>query len=199
MCLIDWGLLANWITAIAALGALIVAVIALNTWRTQARASVVHEVEAAAWTLRYAFYGARAPLIQGWEFPQAYWEAARNRDRTNIEEADGFWHVYQNRLKELWPSVKAVADLRAKCGATFGDSVADACEKLSIAAQGLRFYMEEDVEIKRAGDAVRQWGDQEHVRNVRGNVLVQKGSKDKLSTEFEGALKALLDLLKPHR
>lgn len=199
MCSIDWGLLADWITAIAATGTLVAAGFALNTWRTQARASVVQEALSAAWTLRYAFYGARAPLVEGWEFPETYWQVARNGVRSNIEEANGFSHVYQNRLKEMWPSVKAVADMRAKCGAIFGDAAADACENLAIAARHLKFYMDEDVEIKRAGDAVRQWGDQDHVRAIRGNVLRTKGSDDKLSTDFEAAFKALLDHLIPHR
>ena len=199
MCSIDWGLVADWIAAVAALGTLAVAGFALNVWRTKARASIVHEVEAAAWSLRYAFYGARSIIIEGWEFPELYREAMRNRSRTDEDEAEGHWHVYQNRLKEMWPYVKAVAELRAKCGAVFGDSAADACEKLAMAARALRFHMEQDVQIKRAGESVRQWTDQDHVREVSENVLAQKGSKDKLSTEFETAFRALLNLLKPHR
>lgn len=65
---------------------------------------------------------------------------------------------------ELCPYVRAVAELRAKCGAVFGDDAAAACEKLAIEARHLRFYMEQDVSMKRAGDAVNLWSDQELVQ-----------------------------------
>jgi hypothetical protein len=200
MCTIDWALWPDWITAISSLLTLVVAAIALGAWRVEARGSAAHDVIEAAWELRYAFYGARSVLIEGWEFPDGYWERKRAGSLTNSYEADALWHVYRQRLEAVWPSLNKVVGLRAKCGAVFGDEAADSCHKLAIAARHLRLHMEEAVAVVRAGDAAKDWSDQAFVKEVRENLLVAPGSRDdKLSREFEAAFDALPKTLKRPR
>lgn len=71
---LDWDPLAEWFTALAAVGALIVAIWAARSWQEQLRGgskhTVAQEVAAAARALKYAFYVARSPLIEGWKFPE---------------------------------------------------------------------------------------------------------------------------------
>jgi hypothetical protein len=136
-------------------------------------------------------------MIWAWEFPDEYWAAGNNR--SNTLNADSHWIVYQNRLKEMWPYVKAVAELRAKCGAVVGDDAAAAAEKLANTARQLQFYMQQHTDQLRAGpEGVTLWADQDFVQEVKNSVTVSDAKDDKFSKEFDAAFDALLNLLKRH-
>lgn len=204
MCQIDWGLVASVITALASVGVLVVAIIALRSWRNQLRGtakhSVAQETATAARALKYAFYSARSPLIEPWEFPEDYWSPGGGvRARTNVEKANAFQYVYFGRKKELWPYLKSLIDLRPKCGAVLGEDVAKAIEELAKKARELQFFMDQQVDQMRAGEEiVRGWGDQDFIEKVKASVKVDGGRDDDFSIEFEEDLKELLELVRPH-
>lgn len=202
-CAIDWGLIADWVAALAAVGTLGVAIWAARSWREQLRGgskhTVAQEVATAARALRYAFYGARSPLIEGWEFPESYWSRGPAARRSNTEEAEAYRHVYHRRIKELWPSIRAVADLRARAGAVLGEETAKDLENLAKKARELDFFFEQDVDARRAGpEGVKQWTDQGFVERVRQSVVVHDPPDDRFSKEFEERLRTLLERVKPH-
>jgi hypothetical protein len=202
-CAVDWGLIADWVAAIAAAGTLGVAVWAARSWREQLRGgskhTVAQEVATAARALRYAFYGARSPLIEGWEFPESYWSRGPTSRKSNTEEAEAYRHVYHRRIKELWPTIRAVADLRARAGAVLGEETAKDLENLAKKARELDFFFEQDVDARRAGpEGVKQWTDQGFVERVRQSVVVHDPPDDRFSKEFEEMLRTLLERVKPH-
>ena len=194
MCEMDWGLAADWITALTSAGVLFIAYLALGTWRDEVRGAAKlaasHEIMAAARALRYAFYAARSPGVDAWEFPETSRMRPAN-ETTDEDRADDYAHVFTARRKEMWPALLAVVDLRAKAGVLFGDAAADSVERLAKAARRLQFYMDEYVAILRAGDSVRQWTDQDHVKLTKQVVWVHDERDDRLSTDFEAALKAV--------
>ena len=197
-CVIDWGLVADWLTVALSAVTLLLAYWALNAWRAQlhgtSRHAVAQEVSTTARALRYAYYDARSPLLEPWEFPeQSFWEL---NQLTEVEQADAYWHVYQNRLKEMWPQMKALADCRAKAG-ILGDPVADAVEELAKTGRRLSFYMQDHTRVIRAGESVAGWTDQVHVAKVKG-VLATRGTNEPISNEFEEAMKVLLKKLEPN-
>ena len=202
-CDVDWGFAADWVAALAAVGTLVVAAWAALSWREQLRGgskhTVAQEVATAARALRYAFYGVRSPLIEGWEFPESYWSRAPGVTSSNSEEAEAYRHVYHRRMKELWPSIKAVADLRARSGAVLGEDVAKEIEVLAKKARELDFFFQQDVDQRRAGpEGVRRWTDQAFVERVKQSVVVHDPPDDRFSREFEALLKALLDRVNTH-
>jgi len=204
MCVVDWGLIADWITALTGIAVLIVAIYGLRTWREQlqgtTRHATAHEVATAARALKYAFYAARSPMIDGWEFPETYWRRGVSASRSHDEEADAYQHVYQNRLKELWPYLRGLLDLRPKCGAVLGDDAAQGIHNLVAKARELQYYMQERVAELRAGPAVvAKWSDQAFVQKVRASVVVSTPPNDTYSHEFETALSSVLEQLKPHQ
>lgn len=199
MCTVDWNLLANVVTAIASLATVVLALIALRSWRIQLHGSSKHaaaqQIAVAARMLSYAFYDARSPMIWAGEFPPEYYETG-HQDRTNALVSRAYQHVYGARWKELWPYVSALAKLRPLAGAVFDDSVAKAVEDLARKARELQFLQEQDIQHKRDGDElVGQYGDQNFVRRVRDSVQATKDSDDPLTMEFEAEMKKLLDLL----
>lgn len=200
MCEIDWGLVADWITALTSAGVLYIAYVALGTWRHEVRGSAKlaasHEIVAAARALRYAFYGARSPLVEAWEFPEESRVRAPN-ETTDEDKADDYAHVFAQRRREMWPSLRALVDLRARAGTVFGDAAADSVEKLAMVARRLHFYMEEYVAILRAGESVKQWTDQDHVKLTKQVVWVHDPRDDRLSTDFEAALEAVTRSVDP--
>lgn len=202
MCSIDWGLFANVVGALAAVATLVVAVIALRAWKWPAQSAVVQEVEAAARELRYAYYDARAPLVEGWEFPEDYWaKRAHGQQLTADDDANAWWYVYQNRLKEVWPHMQAVARLRAKAGAAAGDDVAAACEELLLGARRLRFHMEDDAR-RRADPEQMPARNRRRAEDRWPDLLIPvRGAtrNDAISVEFERPFAALVELLRRHR
>jgi hypothetical protein len=202
-CAIDWGLIADWVAAMAAIGTLIVAIWAARSWREQLRGgskhTVAQEVATAARALKYAFYGARSPLIEGWEFPESYWSRGPAARRTNTEEGEAYRHVYHRRMQELWPMIKAVADLRARAGVVLGEETAKDLEDLAKKARELDFFFQQDVEARRAGpEGVKQWTDQEFVKRVQQSVVVHDPPDDRFSKEFEALFETLLERVRPH-
>lgn len=89
------------------------------------------------------------------------------------------------------PYVKAVAELRAKCGAVVGDDAAAAAEKQANTARQLQFYMQQHTDQLRAGaEGVSLWADQNFVQVVKNSVTVSDPKDDKFSKEFEAAFDA---------
>lgn len=188
----------DWISAATSLGTLIMAGYALTTWRGQLRGSTKHaiaqETATAARALRYAFYGARSRMIDGWEFPQPFTGLS---GAGNEQLGDAYAHVYGNRFKELWPHVRALADLRARCGEGLSDDVAKEVENLAMKARTLQFFMHEHVEQMRAGpEVVKMWTDQEFVKKVKSSVYADGDAPDdQYSREFEAQFQRLRRLL----
>lgn len=202
-CEIDWTLWPDWISALATAGTFGVAIWAAVSWRQQLRGGskyvVSQDIATAARSLKYAFYGTRSPLIEGWEFPETYWQSGIGSKRSNSEEADAYRHVYHRRMKELWPSIKAVADMRSKAGAILGEEVARNVEDLAKKARELDFYFQQDVDQRRAGpEGVKQWTDQDFVTRVKKSVVAENPPDDKFSKEFEEIFDRLLIRLRPH-
>jgi hypothetical protein len=138
-------------------------------------------------------------LIEGWEFPESYWEGAPSKRRSNAEEADAYRHVYHRRMQELWPSIKAAADLRAKAGAVLGEETAKDLEDLAKKARELDFFFQQDVDQRRAGpEGVKQWSDQDFVARVKKSVVAQEPAEDGFSKEFEEILERTLGRLRPY-
>jgi hypothetical protein len=200
---VDWTRVPEWISAATGLGTLIVAIWAAMSWREQLRGGSKHlvaqEVATAARLLRYAFYSARSPMIEGWEFPEVYWQAGPGRTRTNSETADAYLHVYNRRMNELWPNIKAVADLRAKAGAVLGEGTATDLEDLAKKARELQFYFSQHVDQKRTGsDGVKLWADQDYVERVEKSVVAHDPFEDRFSREFEEILERTLVRVRIH-
>jgi hypothetical protein len=195
MCEVDWGLVADWITALTSAGVLYIAYVALGTWRHEVRGSAKlaasHEIVAAARALRYAFYAARSPLVEGWEFPET--SRARAPNETTAED---YAHVFAARRRDMWPALRSVVDLRAKAGTVFGDAAADSVERLAKVARRLQFYMDEYVAIQRAGESVKQWTDQEHVKLTKQVVWVHEQRDDGCVAATEIGRGDLADLSK---
>ena len=202
-CAIDWGLIADWVAALAALGTLIVAIWAARSWRGELCGGVKHTVAQeggpAGPGFEKGFFGGGAPLIEGWEFPESYWSKGPTARRSNTEEAAAYSHVYHRRMKELWPSIKAVADLRARAGAILGEDAARDLENLAKKARELDFFFQRDVEARRAGpEGVKQWTDQGFVERVRQSIVAHDPPDDRFSKEFDALLYALLERVKPY-
>lgn len=202
-CEIDWGLTADLISALAAIATFGVALWAAASWREQLRGgskhAVAQEVATAARSLSYAFYGARSPMIEGWEFPERYWTRDGGRSRTNTEEGEAYAHVYRRRIQELWPSIMAVAGLRAKAGAVLAEDVSENLEGLAKKARELQFYFEQRVrQIQSGPESVKQWSDQNYVAKVNSSVVVHDPPDDAFSKEFEELLTRLLERVKPY-
>jgi hypothetical protein len=200
MCEVDWSLVPDWITALASVGVLYIAYVALGTWRHEvagsAKLAASHEIAAAARALRYAFYAARSPLVETWEFPEESRARAPN-ETTDEDKADDYAHVFAQRRRQMWPALLAVVNLRARAGTVFGDAAADSVEKLAKVARRLHFYMDEYVAILRAGESVKQWTDQDHVTLATQVVWVHEPRDDRLSVDFEEALAAVTRSVDP--
>jgi hypothetical protein len=199
MCVIDWGLVAEWLAALASVGTMAVAICALNSWhkqmRGQSRHSAAQDAATVAHALRYAFYEARSPFIEAWEFPPAYLQRPTGQ-RTIDEEADAYAHVYAERRKFLWPYIKAVVDLIPKCGAVLGDEVANRLEKLARTARKLEFYHQYDVAARRDPEGGANWTDKDLPKRAREGAEVYPDRNDAFSLEFEAAYRAVLDSIK---
>lgn len=196
----QWGTVPDWISAVATLGTLVIAWVALSSWREQLKGASVHavaeELAVAARSLKYAFYGARSPMFWAGEFPESYSKRYENREKPRHEIAEEFRHAYANRWKTLWPHIELLATLRSKAGAVLGDEIAQLAEDLAKKARELRFMMDEDIEQKRVGpDVVKRWSDQEFHKRVRDSVVSHE-AQDPLSKEFDAALDRLLLALK---
>jgi hypothetical protein len=155
----NWGSVPDWVAALSALATFVVALLAYRSWRSQLLGQSQHvaalRIAEAARLLKYHFYDARSPLHEAWEYPTEYHAA---RDRTPEVEADGLRHLYNGRLKLLWPSIMRIAKLRARASAVLGDDVANQMELLARKARELQFLMSQKVEQERAGpEIVAQW------------------------------------------
>lgn len=202
MCAIDWSLTANVVAALSALGTLIVAIIALLAWRWPSQSAIAHDIEVTARDLREAFYEARVPIIEAGEWPDGYLAEDSIRKLSTGEQGDAFWHVYQNRLRYMKPFQEALAKIRGKAGAAFGDKVVAAIVDVALASRRLESHMRNDAKRRSEGEESEQlWGDQEYLREVKENTLIAfRGPRDdRLSRDFERAFSELLAQLRPHR
>jgi len=87
-----------------------------------------------------------------------------DRSKSDAEQASFQWHIYRNRLKEMWPYLRELLELRAKAGAVLGDAIAGEIEAVAKQVRMVSFYMQEHVSQLRDGaEAVAQWSDQDHV------------------------------------
>jgi hypothetical protein len=138
----NWGSVPDWIAAIAAFGTLIVAIVALLSWHKQLTGATRHNAAAkiaeASYMLRDQFYHARNPAFMAWEFPESYWNSDPRSDAT---EARGYQHVYNARLKVLWPYIIRLAKLRGRTIPLLGAPVADAMERLARKSRALEKFM----------------------------------------------------------
>lgn len=190
----------DWLGGIAAISGAAVAWLALDTWKTQLKGTNRHqaatELGIAVRTLSIKFFEARVVMIEPFEFPGDYYELPQGTQRSNTEEADALLHVYKNRWLELWPHIKALADLRPKVGTVLGDDVLQASEELATTARQLWFWMEHAVAVRRAGEGVHQWTDQTFVAQIRPHVHTPDES-DAYSIEFIAKRQTVIDLIKP--
>jgi hypothetical protein len=188
------------VAALSAVATLGVAVFAFRSWREQLRGKSKYdtaaEIAEAVRLLRYHFYDARSPLYEAWEFPVDY---HKSMTHTDAEEADAFQHIFNTRLKQLWPQYLKVATLRAKAGAVLGEEFATSIEKLARKVRWLEFFMKQKVAQLRAGPAiVAQWSDQDYVVRVDQSVVVDPDNHgDSYSVEFETMFAELDGLLRP--
>lgn len=198
MCAIDWAVIASWLSAVTGVGTLVVALVALNTWKAQlhgtTRHDVANQIATAARSLRYAFYDARSAMIVGWEWPGWASEGPRAGERYGDQIANEYRHVYTNRTRELFAFVRACLDLRARAWAVFGEECAISLENLARKAREFEFIAEEFVEQIRVGPKiVNSWNDQEWVARVKGSIGVTSSRDDPYSLEFEAAFHRLHD------
>jgi len=201
---IEWGNLAEWIGGIASLLTVVVAVIALRSWRTQMRATTKHtaanEIGEAASLARYHFYNARNPLYLAAEFPDWY-NGTEKRERSRDMEARAWVHVFNGRYRPLHERVLELAKLRAKAIVVFGKELATSLEKVARNACSLRVMFEDRVEqIKVGPEIVSQWSHQDWAQKVRKPVAVDtlQNPQDSFSLDFERDFQALMELLKPY-
>jgi hypothetical protein len=197
MCEVDWGLLANVVSAVASVATFVVAAIALTAWRAQLSGTTRHQaanrITTAARALRIAFYESRSPMIEAWEFPRSYRDRPIGQRPNNAELAHEYGHAYDGRLKELRPYLLRLARLRPAAGAVLGEPVADAAEALVRKARELQFLMRQHVrQLSDGPEVVAMWTDQAHVARVEACVLKGKPHDDDFSKEFEALFVELL-------
>jgi hypothetical protein len=189
------GNAAEWATAVAALGAALVALRALYMWPIQMRATTRHEAAAeiaeAAELLWYHFYDARNPFYASGEFPAEYLVIENPTDRQN---ADAWAHVFQTRWDILYPHILKLATLRAKTKTLLSDECAVALDEYARKARELsNFFRERVIQYRNGENIVAQWPDQSWVQRVRKSIQVEgEDHSDPYSLEFEGKY----DLLK---
>jgi hypothetical protein len=197
--LLDW-LTPDWLSALTSVATLVVAVLALGTWREQLRGTASHatalDLATEVRALRNKFFEARSPLFEAWEFPSSYYEAPL--PRSSHQEAEAWRHVYGNRWKELWPQILKLADMRPRVGAVLGDAVAHRTENLARKARELRFWMDHSIEIYRAGEGVAAWNDQAFVQRTRDSVVAGPDRDDTLSQEFTSIYNEIIEQLDEH-
>lgn len=181
------GVLDAMLTTIVGMAGVWIAWEALSTWKQQLRGTTKHqcalELGVAVRTLEHQFFEARSPMYEGWEFPTEYYQKPRN-ERTAEEEAKAWMHVYNNRWKEVWPHVKALADMRAKIGTILGDEVMVDAEALARCARQLQNWMQHDAAAKMAAFDERAYASEEFTREAHQHVTVMPERNDKYSREF---------------
>ena len=162
--------LTEWLTAIGTIVTAGAAGYASISWRQNLRKTSQHEIATKvleeASLFRYMFYESRAPIFFGYEFPASY-NAIKDRDRSNDEEADGWLHVFENRWKIIGPQMSVLVRLRGRARILLGNDVANNIEVLARTGYQLQSYMKKKVAQYRVGsDVVAQWADQKHVARV---------------------------------
>lgn len=194
--------LKDFLTILIQLGTFAVAIVAVTTWQRQLKGTTTHsaaiKVASAAKTLSNLFFESRAPIFEAWEFPAAYHEMSKT-ERSDAAEAEAWKHAYNTRFQQLWPQVLKLAEMRGEIGAVLSDPVADAAERLARKAKELKYWMEHDLDLKRAGDDfVARVHDARYVARVRASVVAHDEQDDQLSREFIAAREKLLALVRPY-
>jgi hypothetical protein len=198
---LEWGNVAEWLTALAALATAVFAWLALSAWRGQMRGTSRHmaaaEIAEAAQLIKYHFYDARNAFVVVGEFPPTY--RSLRPPRSPGDEFMGWQHVFQNRYELLAPQISRLATLRAKAGALLSDECAAGLEALARKARELHGFFQDRLEQIRVGpNIVSQWTDQNWVKRVNTSFQVNpQDHSDPYSLEFEEKFAALMDLIKP--
>lgn len=197
----EWGSIAEWTAAAAAVFTALVAWKALESWQAQLRGgtqhSVAHEIATSAVALKYAFYEARRFPISIVEYPRD-WAARAGRLHTDVEKAADHKHAYDGRIKELWPYVIDLRTLRAKAWATLGVEIAEAMELLLRRVSELHGYMAMHVSQLETGTVDPEGWPEQLITLYKAAVAAHFDKSDAFSLQFEENLAALMALLRPY-
>lgn len=196
----------TWITTgkdillgLAAIVTSSVAIIGLQSWRTELRGKADFEIARglarATYKLRNELESYRAPFVRGGEFPDSYHQ---NRTKTAAEEAQGWAHVYANRWKFLATALEEFDSHTLEAEALWGPTARMKAEALRDCVASLNSATEAVISDKVQGGADFR-ADPEFGKQMRSQVSSPRSDKtNELTARITAAVGDIEAMLRPH-
>ena len=177
-----------------------VAVVGLQNWNRELRGRAAFEVARslarATYKLRDELGNCRMPVIWAHEFPEGYKNAGINRSAQH--EAEGYAHVYSNRLAPVIAALQEFDTQTLEAEALWGADIRSITERLRKCVWELRAAIEANISnIQGGGEDFTS--DREFGKMIRAAVSAgPNDSSNQLSTRISAAVGEMEDALRPH-
>lgn len=182
---------ADLVTAIATLGAVVVAGVGLRTWRKELKGradfETARQLARDTYALREALGTFRAPLYSSAEFPDG-----------DIDSAEGYASMFQNRWRPLGAALATFESTSLEAEALWGAPVREKTDRLRRCVVRVFVAVEAFVDDKRSGGRDFK-SDPDFGKRTRADVAGTPDSEtNQMSVEIAAAVRDIEDFLKTH-
>lgn len=189
------------VLALAAVSTVYIAYKGIDKWKTELNGKAHFEVGRkllnATYKLRDDIEICRSPMILAREFPNNYTFSFFDKKATKEEEGNAYNHIYSNRLKPVYESMKEYDVIALEAEVLWGESISEKIEALRSCFRELNVSIQTHVTNKYNENSDYK-KDLKFYEEIRLNVESFKGVDNPLTKRINDSIKEIEKEIRPH-